>query len=118
MLFHLDERAVERVIHLKNTDMATSGNYRNFYEINGVRYSHIIDPVTGKPVMQQLASVTVLNKACVVADAWATALFVLGPEKGMELAQELRLPVLFIGRNDTGFTERMTDEFKAYLAED
>lgn len=113
-----DERAVERVIHLKNTGMATSGNYRNFHEMDGARYSHIIDPATGRPVMQQLASVTVLDKACMVADAWATALFVLGPEQGMALAQKLHLPVLFIVRTGTGFTERMTDEFKAYLAED
>jgi thiamine biosynthesis lipoprotein len=112
-----DERAVERVVHLKDTGMATSGNYRNFYDMNGTRYSHIIDPVTGKPVVQQLASVTVLDQACMVADAWATALFVLGPDKGMELVQTLHLPVLFIVKTDTGFTERMTDDFKTYLPE-
>ena len=113
-----DERAVKQVIHLKDTGMATSGNYRNFYDMDGTRYSHIIDPATGKPVVQQLASVTVLDEACIVADAWATALFVLGPDKGMQLVQTLHMPVLFIVRTNTGFTERMTDEFKAYLVQE
>ena len=113
-----DERAVERVIHLMDTGMATSGNYRNFYVMDGVRYAHIIDPETGKPIAQHLASVTVLDKACMVADAWATALFVLGPDKGLKLVQTLHMPVLFINRTDTGYTEQMTDEFKTYLAED
>jgi thiamine biosynthesis lipoprotein len=113
-----DERSVERVIHLKDTGMATSGNYRNFYDMNGVRYSHIINPATGKPVIQHLASVTVLDRKCMVADAWATALFVLGPDRGMALVQTLHMPVLFIGRTGTGFSERMTDEFKAYLVND
>src|SRR3989304_1947219 len=58
-----DERAFARVIHLRDTGMATSGNYRNFYDRDRGRYAHIIDPVTGKPGMQQLASVTVLNPA-------------------------------------------------------
>jgi len=112
-----EERAVERIIHLVNIGMATSGNYRNFYEREGKRYAHIIDPATGRPVLQHLASVTVLDRQCMVADAWATALFVLGPEKGTELARQLRMPVLFIVGNDTGFTEIATDEFRPYLAE-
>ena len=111
-----DERAVERVIHLEDTGMATSGNYRNFYDMDGIRYSHIIDPATGRPVMLQLASVTVLDRECMLADAWATGLFVLGPVQGTALAQTLRMPVLFIVRNDKGFTEVMTDAFKPYLA--
>ena len=113
-----EARAVERVIHLRDTGMATSGNYRNFYDTDGVRYSHIIDPATGKPVVQHSASVTVLDRRCMVADAWATALFVLGPDQGMALAQKLHMPVLFIVRNGTGFSERMSDEFRMYLADD
>ncbi|MGH8119891.1 MAG: FAD:protein FMN transferase, partial [Gammaproteobacteria bacterium] len=111
------ERAMERIIHLKNTGMATSGNYRNFYDMNGIRFAHIIDPATGKPVVQHLASVTVLDKECMAADAWATALFVLGPDQGLDLARRLRMPVLFIVKNDTGFQETMTEEFRPYLAE-
>jgi len=112
------ERAVERIIHLRNTGMATSGNYRNFYEMDGTRYTHIIDPVTGNPVVQRLASVTVLDQACMIADAWATALFVLGPDQGMELARHLRMPVLFIIKNDTGFTETVTEEIRPALVEE
>jgi Membrane-associated lipoprotein involved in thiamine biosynthesis len=112
-----DVRSVERIIHLKDSGLATSGDYRNYYEKDGTRYSHIIDPGTGKPVNHPLASVTVLHKECMLADAWATALFVLGPAKGMELAKKMKLPVLFIARNGGGFTESMTDEFRSYITE-
>jgi thiamine biosynthesis lipoprotein len=91
-------RAVLRVVALTDLGMATSGDYRNFFELGGKRYSHTIDPVTGRPVDHQLASVTVLAERCAEADAWATALLVLGPERGMTLANDRGLVALFVER--------------------
>ena len=90
-------------VPLVNTAIATSGDYRNFFEVSGSKYSHIIDPTTGYPVTHNLASVTVLASSSMEADAWATALLVLGPEKGMEIAKLQSLAVLMIVRKDEGF---------------
>jgi len=91
-----------RLVPLHGQAMATSGDYRNFYEIDGRRYSHEIDPTTRAPVAHALASVTVLHAECMTADALATALFVLGPERGLALACEQGLAALFIVREATG----------------
>jgi FAD:protein FMN transferase len=91
-------RAVLRLVALTDQAMATSGDYRNFFELDGRRYSHTIDPATGRPVDHQLASVTVLAERCGEADAWATALLVLGPEQGRALADERGLAALFVER--------------------
>ncbi|NQU21228.1 MAG: FAD:protein FMN transferase [Candidatus Nealsonbacteria bacterium] len=109
-------RAVEKTVALKNLAMATSGDYRNYFEADGVRYSHIIDPRTGRPVTHRLASVTVLDASCTRADALATALMVLGPQEGYELAVREKLAVLMIvrtvtGSNDDGFVEKTTPAF-------
>ena len=83
--------------------MATSGDYRNFFTSEGQRYSHTIDPRTTSPVKHDLASVSVVAKSCMVADAWATAISVLGPDQGIELAREEDLSVLLITRNESGY---------------
>lgn len=74
-------REIQEVIELTNCGMATSGNYRNFYEINGKKYSHTIDPRTGYPVNHNLLSATIVAPNCMTADAWATACMVVGLEK-------------------------------------
>jgi thiamine biosynthesis lipoprotein len=103
---------VERLISLDNQAMATSGDYRNYYEIEGVRYSHIIDPRDGWPIRHRLASVSVVHPRCMVADAFATALLVLGPEEGFALAREEGLAAYFLVREDWGFKELATEEFR------
>lgn len=95
-------RAVFRVVALRDQGMATSGDYRNFVEIDGVHYSHTIDPKTGRPVGHRLASVTVIAESTMRADAWATALLVLGPERGLALAERQGLAALFIEHADPG----------------
>ncbi len=108
------ERAVERVIPLRDASLATSGDYRNYFEVGGRRLSHEIDPATGRPITHALASATVIHKQCAMADAYATAIMVLGPEKGYEFAVRLNLPVLLIIHDDTapgGFIERATPAF-------
>ncbi|MBI2477531.1 MAG: FAD:protein FMN transferase, partial [Planctomycetia bacterium] len=92
--------------------LATSGDYRNFIEIDSRRYSHMIDPRTGYPVDHRLTSVSVIADDCLTADAWATALMVLGPEHGYALAQQQGIPALLIERTETGFVERTTSDFE------
>jgi thiamine biosynthesis lipoprotein len=108
-------QALQVVIPLTNLSMATSGDYRNYYEEDGKRISHTIDPRTGWPISHSMASVTVVHRECVQADAFATALLVLGPD-GFELAEELGLAAFFLARSpDGGFAERKTPAFSALL---
>ncbi|MCF8240962.1 MAG: FAD:protein FMN transferase [Melioribacteraceae bacterium] len=94
---------INKVVELKNSAMATSGDYWNYFEEDGVRYSHTIDPLTGKPITHKLASVTVIDSTCLRADGLATGIFVMGPEKGYNFAVEMELMVYMIVKNDTGF---------------
>ncbi|MEX1042973.1 MAG: FAD:protein FMN transferase [Pirellulaceae bacterium] len=95
-------RELQAVVPLRDIALATSGDYRNFHVYDGKRYSHTIDPTTAKPVTHDLASVSVLAKTCAEADAWATALLVLGPSQGYNLAEQLELAVLFQERSPEG----------------
>lgn len=79
-----------KIVHLNNKAMATSGDYRNFIEIDGKIFSHIIDPVTGYPVSNGVVSVSVISDTCTFADGLATALMVMGTEKGILLVNELK----------------------------
>ena len=99
------ERSVQSVINLSDTALATSGDYRNFFDYGGVRYSHTIDPRTGAPVTHELASVTVVAEAAAVADALATALLVLGPAEGMKFAERERIAAYFLLRDDGEIAE-------------
>ncbi len=91
-----------RILPLSDIALATSGDYRNFREIDGRRYSHTIDPRTGRPVEHRTASVTVLAKTAMRADAYATAILVLGETSGLELAEREGLAVLMLLRGDDG----------------
>ena len=108
-------REVQSIVELRDGAMATSGDYRNFFERDDELYSHTIDPKTGRPVTHSLASVTVLAPKAARADALATALLVLGPEDGLALAESLRTPALFIIRESDGFSELQTATFASYL---
>jgi len=106
-----DQRRPHTVIRLTDTAVATSGDYRNYFEVDGKRYSHTIDTRTGRPVTHSLASVTVLDESGYRADALATALLVMGPKKGMELATREQLAVLFLLRDATGIDELTSPAF-------
>lgn len=88
----------QRIVPLSGLAMATSGDYRIWFERDGVRYCHEIDPATGRPIHHGLASVTVVAPTCGAADAWATALIVLGPERGRALAEARGMAAHFIVR--------------------
>ena len=104
--------AIERAIDLVDAALATSGDYRNYFERYGVRYSHIIDPRTLRPIRHRLASVSVLDPSCARADALATALLVLGEEAGYATALAHHIPALFLVRTPSGgFSEKLTPEF-------
>jgi thiamine biosynthesis lipoprotein len=109
------DRSAEQAIRLTDMGVATSGDYRNYFEIDGKRYSHSIDPRTGYPVAHDLVSVTVLHPSCMIADAWATALVVLGYEQAMAVAQEQGLAVYFIRRRGDTFIDSHTPAFEPYL---
>lgn len=101
----------------RNFAVAGSGDYRNYFEQDGVRYSHEIDPFTGRPVSHSLAAVTVIAPTAMEADALATAFMVMGEEKSYALAQSRDLAVYFISKRpgEDGFAERFTPAFNAYL---
>ena len=101
------------IIDLGTGAMATSGDYRNFYEVDGQRVSHTIDPRTGRPITHSLTSVTVVAPTCMEADGWATALNVLGPDEAMGLAEKKKLNVFMLIRGKEGFEERATEGFTA-----
>ena len=113
----ISKRAIQRVVRLDDAAMATSGDYRNYFEEGGTRYSHTIDPNTGKPISHKLVSVTVITPVAMYADALATAFMVLGPDKGYQLAEQENLAVLFIIKTDDGFAEHPTQHFNNYMAE-
>ena len=104
--------SLQKIIKLNDMGMATSGNYRNYFEKDGVRYSHIIDPQTLSPVTHKLASVTVTAENCVLADGWATALLVLGPSEGLKVADKFGISAFFIVSNDQGYANFSSAKFK------
>jgi thiamine biosynthesis lipoprotein len=107
-----DGRSVQIIIPLSNLGVATSGDYRNFFEQEGRRFSHTIDGRTGYPVEHNLASVSVLHESVAMADAWATALTVLGAEQGFKLAEEFNLAAYFIVRSNNGYEQLSSRQFE------
>jgi len=110
-----DQRMIQKVLPLTDISLATSGDYRNFFEVEGVRFSHTIDPRTGKPITHKLASITILSDTTMKADALATALMVLGAEQGYELAEKENIAALFIIKTKEGFIEKATTSFVTKL---
>ena len=103
---------IQRVVPISNLAITTAGDYRKYREVDGQRVAHILDPRTGRPLTHRLASVTVIDELALRADAFDTALMVLGADEGMALATKLNLAALFIERTDRGFVERSTNRFE------
>ncbi len=106
--------SVNKIVGLTDMSIATSGDYRNYFERDGIRYSHTIDPRTGKPIDHNLASVTVLIDSCAEADAWATAFSVLGAQQSIELAEKLDLAIYMLVRQNDQFIASSSRGFKSY----
>ncbi len=111
------ERVPHAIVRVTNTSVATSGDYRNYFEHGGTRYSHTIDPRTGRPVTHDLAAVSVIHASAAYADALATALLVLGPEAGPALARQLDLAAYFLVRGATDILEITTPAFDRITSE-
>ena len=107
--------AVAQVLNLEAGAVATSGDYRNYFERDGVRYSHTIDPRSGRPTTHSVASVTVVADTCAEADAWATALMVMNSDQAVDLANELKIPVYIVARQDKGYTVSYSETFTPLL---
>tara|TARA_Y100001960_G_C14695353_1_gene838719 strand:- start:334 stop:1338 length:1005 start_codon:yes stop_codon:yes gene_type:complete len=111
----VEERSIQEIIEPGDMAIATSGDYRNYFERDGVRYSHIINPETGKPISHKVVSVTVLDKSSMTADGLATGLMVLGEQQGMKVAEENNIPVFMIVKTDEGFQELASSAYKPYM---
>ena len=109
------ERKVHRVLAPGNNGIATSGDYRIFYTMDGETYTHLIDPMTGMSIKHDLVSVTVLHPSAMTADGLATALTVMGMEKAQRYAQQHDLPVYLIAKSPDGLVTYSSPAFKPYL---
>ncbi|WP_372003626.1 FAD:protein FMN transferase [Shewanella sp. 10N.286.51.B8] len=107
--------AIQQVIEPGNMALATSGDYRIYYEENGERFSHLIDPRSGYPIKHKLASVTVLHPSSMTADAYATAMMVLGTEESLALAEREKLPVMLIEKDDDDYDVFYSESFAPYI---
>ena len=108
-------REVKKIVSINGLGMATSGDYRNFIQTNGKRYSHIIDPSSGRPITHLTTSVTVLAQSAMLADAWATALLAIGSKQGIQIADKNNVAAYFISRNpDLSSQEYVIDTSKAF----
>ncbi|BAE74429.1 Thiamine biosynthesis lipoprotein ApbE precursor [Sodalis glossinidius str. 'morsitans'] len=107
--------AAEAVVDLQGHGISTSGSYRNYYELEGKRVSHVIDPVTGGPIDHKLVSATVIATTALEADGWDTGLMVLGTEKAKQLALQEGLAVFLITKTDHGFTTWMSPQFSSFI---
>lgn len=105
-------------VRLQGYDISTSGSYLNYFEKDGKRYSHIIDPATGRPIDHRLVSASVIAPTPLEANAWDISMMVLGTEKAIKLATEQGLAVCLISKTETGFTTYMSPQFKSFLVHD
>ena len=111
------ENAVQAVVDINGHGISTSGSYRNYYELDGKRLSHVIDPATGRPITHKLVSATVIAPTALEADTWDTGFMVLGPEKAREVALAQGLAVYLISKEQDGFSVWMSPQFKSYLVD-
>jgi thiamine biosynthesis lipoprotein len=105
------ERAIQTIISIGDNAIATSGDYRNYFEEDGIRYSHLIDPTTGYPIQHNLVAVTVVAPTSIRADGLATALMVMGPLASRDLVEREDIAALFITKEGDQFVEYKSPEF-------
>lgn len=105
------QRVIQRILEIDGYGLNTSGDYRNYFEENGVRFSHTIDPQVGAPISHRLASVTVVDRSTLQADGLGTLLLVLGPERGLAFAEEHKIAAFFVMRDGEGFATQVSSEF-------
>ncbi|MDN2485970.1 FAD:protein FMN transferase ApbE [Kosakonia sacchari] len=109
------ENVAQAVVDINGHGISTSGSYRNYYELDGKRISHIIDPRSGRPIQHALVSVTVIAPTALEADAWDTGLMVLGTEQAKEVVKREGLAVFMIIKDGDGFRTWMSPQFSVFL---
>ena len=109
------EHSVQHVVAIGNNAIVTSGSYRNYYDLNDERFSHTIDPITGKPAQHNLVSVTVIHPSAMTADGFATAFMAMGEVQGMTLARQKKLAVYMIYKSGDDFKEVYTETFSPFF---
>ncbi|MEO4046396.1 FAD:protein FMN transferase [Pseudomonas sp. CAU 1711] len=112
-----DRQVAQKVLALDGLGVSTSGDYRNYFEKDGRRYSHTLDPQTGAPITHRLAAVTVVDPSTLRADGLSTLLMVLGPERGYAFAEQADVAAFFVTRTDQGFATRATPAFTRRFGE-
>ncbi|MDX1300235.1 MAG: FAD:protein FMN transferase [Pseudomonas sp.] len=110
------ERVAQRVLALDGYGVSTSGDYRNYFEENGRRYSHTLDPLSGAPITHTLAAVTVVDKSTLRADGLSTVLMVMGTERGVEFAERMGIAAFFVTREGDAFVTQGTQAFEQLFA--
>ncbi len=111
-----DQQVAQRILQLDGYGISTSGDYRNYFEEDGIRYSHTLDPRTGAPIRHKLASVTVADLSTLRADGLSTLLMVLGPERGLAYAERAGIAAFFVTREGEGFVTQTTAAFEQLFA--
>jgi thiamine biosynthesis lipoprotein len=110
------QRVAQRVLALDGYGISTSGDYRNYFEEDGQRYSHTLDPATGAPITHTLAAVTVADKSTLRADGLSTVLMVMGTERGLAFAEQQGIAAFFVTREGEAFVTRSTQAFEQLFA--
>jgi thiamine biosynthesis lipoprotein len=110
-----DERMVHQFIIPKDNAVATSGDYRKYFEADGQRFSHIVDPDTGKPISHKIVSVTVIHPSAMTADGLSTAMMVMGEDQAYDFANKHDIAAYIISKTEHGFKEQITVRFMPYL---
>ncbi len=111
----VEDRKPFRILSMSKGAVATSGNYRNYFELGGQRFSHTLDPRTGRPVTHNLVSATVLADDAMTADAWATALIVLGRDNGLTKAEEQGLAVFLLSGSGQQLESSLSTKMQALI---
>lgn len=109
------ENAIQARVDLQGHGISTAGSYRNYYDLDGKRISHVIDPATGRPIQHHLVSATVIAPTALEADGWDTGLLVLGQQKAQAVALKEKLAVYLITQEGDQFTSWMSPQFKSFL---
>ncbi|MEG0969054.1 MAG: FAD:protein FMN transferase [Pseudomonas sp.] len=110
-----DRQIAQQVLAVDGFGVSTSGDYRNYFEENGQRYSHTFDARLGRPVKHDLAAVTVFDRSTLMADGYSTLLLVLGPQQGWDFALKHQIAAVFVTRVADGFVSRSTPAFEQLM---
>lgn len=111
------ERVAQRILEIDGWGVNTSGDYRNYFQEDGVRFSHTLDARSGRPVTHNLAAVTVIDRSALVADAMGTVLLIMGPDEGMAFARANELAALFVVREGETFRSYASPKFNENFPE-